>query len=93
MAREMSKKQRDRYQANGLPQSTTNPNNHDCPPHDFTHTKDIGYVARQLGITERQLGMAVHKYKRSIEDNPDVMFCVKCGDIAIGDSVIGNLLE
>mmetsp|Transcript_51510 Transcript_51510/g.95292 ORF Transcript_51510/g.95292 Transcript_51510/m.95292 type:complete len:114 (-) Transcript_51510:312-653(-) len=52
-----------------------------CPPHNFYNGKDLNYVAQELGMSRKELGAAIHREKSSIEGNPDVQFCLKCGGV------------
>ena len=52
-----------------------------CPPHEYYGGKDLDYLARRLGMDRVALGRAIHREKRSIEGNPDVVFCLKCGGV------------
>jgi hypothetical protein len=90
--KQMTKDDSDRFAKSSLKSQSS----HDgCPPHKWFTGKDINYLAKELGLTAKQVGERIHKLKKQLENNPDVIICVKCGDVASPKSfdIIGNLKD
>jgi hypothetical protein len=91
------KRQRDRERAGADAAARVNRSDPNCPPHQWSN--DVDYIARNLGLDRRTVGMAIHAVKEKglpvggnrVRRNPDINICAKCGECEFEGRSIGNI--